>query len=454
MFAAFTLFVFVLCVLTWRHGGPVRALAIAWLVCLAPVALNVISYGFQETTSDRYLWLLAFSILAFVAGSMVGHNVMPSAIRGSKTDFNWDDDFAKWLPFAKACLLIAAIANFAAIMNFNSAKVSAENLNDIRAQVIDAREGVGLLERIAAVTTWACFVCLSFGVYFRHKLSGIQTALFIAMSLGLFLSSLSSAGRQSVMQFILFIVLLEAVRNRRMPKSSRSRGNRGFLALLASLAVSVIVFVTVNRLGDTFRYKKGDLLLVFFNAKLSNWFEDLIYPLSTGVRTFMIESVLYLSSSVPLFSRFLDIDFGRLYFGVFDFPFIMRQLEPMTGISVIGAWDTRVRYLGSEHVIGSGWTTTPSHLMLDFGVIGMMLFLFIQGMVSEMAWKQVRHGGGFGITLVCVVLTVAAIYMPFLPAISDTNIFLLLVVMVAMLVAKRSAAKRNSVRGQASQFTP
>ncbi len=337
------------------------------------------------------------------------------------------------------CLLLAAAANISMLITFST--VNSLNLDDLRSDVVGTA-GAGLPQRIAAVTVWACFACLAFGLYFRHKLSRIEFLLYLLMSIGIFLSSLASAGRQSVMQIILFTILLEAVRSRRMPKRASLGGQWAIRGLLVGVAASVIIFVTVNRSALDTPRAKADLFLIYFNAEMSGWFEDFIAPLGQGVRDFVTEVVLYLSSSVPLFSIFSQIDFGRRFYGVFDFPFLMRQIEPMTGISVIDSWNIRTQYLGSEQVIGTGWTTAPSHLILDFGVIGMVIFLFLQGVASEWTWNRVRGGGSFGVTLICVILTVAAIYMPFLPALSDTNLFLLTIAILLVLFFKSAGGRR------------
>lgn len=439
MITILALLVLLLCVATWRHAGPLRALLIAWLVCLTPVATGIVTYDYLAYATSYYAWVLAASIAAFAGGALLTRWMSPSVGTGRDPDFDWDNDFASWLPFARVCLLLAAVANISMLITFST--VNSLNLDDLRSDVVGSA-GAGLSQRIAAITVWACFACLAFGLYFRHKLSRIEFMLYMLMSIGIFLSSLASAGRQSVMQIILFTILLEAVRSRRMPGRTNFGGQWAIRGLLVGVAASVIIFVTVNRSALDTPRAKADLFLIYFNAEMSGWFEDFISPLGQGVRDFVTEVILYLSSSVPLFSVFSQIDFGRRFYGVFDFPFLMRQIEPMTGISVIDSWNIRTQYLGSEQVIGTGWTTAPSHLILDFGVIGMVIFLFLQGVASEWTWNRVRGGGTFGVTLICVILTVAAIYMPFLPALSDTNLFLLTIAVLVMLFFKNAGGRR------------
>lgn len=432
--------ILILCIVTWRAAGPLRAFLIAWLVCLTPVATGIVSYDYLRYATNYYAWVLAASIAAFAGGALFVRWWTPKAPRLPRPAYDWDADFADWLPFARGCLILAAIANISMLITF--ATVSSLSLDDLRSDVVGST-GAALPQRIAAVTVWACFACLAFGLYFRHKLSRIEFLLYMVMSVGIFLSSLASAGRQSVAQIIFFTIFLEAVRTRRMPRRALLGSHWVARGALVGIAASVLIFVTVNRSALDTPRAKADLFLIYFNAELARWFEDIIAPLGQGVRDFVTEVVLYLSSSVPLFSIFNEIDFGRRFYGVFDFPFLMRQIEPFTGISVIDSWNIRTQFLGSEQVIGTGWTTAPSHLILDFGLVGMVVFILLQGMASEWIWGRVRGGSGFGVTLICVILTVAAIYMPFLPALSDTNLFLLTLAVLSMLFLKRASRARG-----------
>lgn len=437
-----------LCIATWRHGGPLRALLIAWLVCISPVALDIVRYDYLAYATSHYVWLLGASIIAFAGGVLITRWFVPSAGQGYIPGaYDWDNDFVSWLPFARCSMVIAAIANISILITFMT--VSSLNLDDLRSDVVGAT-AAGVPQRVASVTIWACFSCLAFGLYFRHKLTRIEFIIYMLMSAGIFMSSLASAGRQSVTQIILFTILLEAIRSRRIPRRNGLAGQWAVRGSLVGLAAAVVVFVTINRSAIETPRSKADLFLIYFNAELSGWFENLIAPFGQAVRDFLTEVILYLSSSVPLFSIFSQIDFGRHFYGVFDFPFLMRQIEPLTGISVIDSWNIRTRYLGSEQVIGTGWTTAPSHLMLDVGVVGMVVFLFLQGAASEWTWNRVRRGGSFGVTMLCVILTIAAIYMPFLPALSDTNLFLLAIAIAAMVglnhAAKRRAPRRREAR--------
>jgi hypothetical protein len=266
--------------------------------------------------------------------------------------------------------------------------------------------------------------------------------LYGIMSVGIFLSSLASAGRQSVVQIILFVIFIEALRRRQLPKVASAERQWVIRGPLVASALGVLLFVTASRSIVTGSRTKADIFLVYFNAEIVTWAEEFLFSLGSFVRDLTVESLLYASSSVPLFSVFNEIKIDHLFYGVFTFPFFMRQIEPLTGISVVESLNMRNQLLGSAQVIGTGWTTAPSHLVLDYGPVGMGLIIFIQGFASEWSWMRARSRATFGISLVCVVLTICAVYMPFLPAIADTNLFLfLMAVLTWMAITKYRRGK-------------
>ncbi len=78
--------VLLLCVATWRHAGPLRALLIAWLVCLTPVATGIVTYDYLVYATSYYAWVLAASIAAFAGGALLTRWMAPSVGTGRDPD--------------------------------------------------------------------------------------------------------------------------------------------------------------------------------------------------------------------------------------------------------------------------------------------------------------------------------------------------------------------------------
>lgn len=429
----------------WRWGGPLLAMLVAWLVCMLPVAGGVIVYDYLQFAGTHYLLLIAASIAAFYLGAVM------AIVRSGGTPativvaYDWRRDLEEWLPFARVARVLGALAVLFLVFDAISSGRSITNLQELRTEVIQSTEA-SWLARLASLVTWSCFFCFAFALYFRHLLNRGQLAGYIFASSGVVLTALTSAGRQAVFQIVLLTLIVEALRARRLDASQRPRKGaaRGIVVLLGGL---YLTFVTMTRTSGAVGYTKSDLFLYFFNAHLRPGFERVLLAMNESLRDVVVEFLIYSTHPVALFSRFTDINFGGHYWGMMDFPFVFRQLEPLIGYRVIDAFDTKSFYLTADKVIGVGWTTGFSSQMMDFGVVGGLVFLAIQGYIGQRANVAVQRGAGFGVLLLLVLAIMAAIYVPYLPLFSDTNMFLLLIVVGGLLIRRNLASDKNHTFG-------
>ena len=445
MLLLLTLVILGLAILSWRNGGPLLAMCIAWLVCLTPVASGLISYGYLAYSSNTYIWIIAASCVAFLFGTAAAASLHPAPPVGPRPEHDWDGDLERWLPVAKFCLVVSGVAILSALVNMYNLGYGLADLAVIREGVINA-ESAGLLARVVAVTIWACFFCFAFALYFRHKLGRFQFFVYLSTGLGIFLSTLTVAGRGSVFQVVLMTLFLETIRARRLPQASSARN---FLAKMSILAVGgfFIAYITMNRsTAGSEGIERADLLLRLFTANLNPAVDSALNAVSGDAREFFVEALIYVSHPVPLFSVFVEIDFGPLNWGIHDFPFLFRQFEPFFNYSVVEAYRLKTFYIAAEGVIGVGWITALSSLLLDFGIIGMLLFMALQGFVSQWSWSGVRRGRGFGMVLLCVMMMIAAVYIPYMSAFADTNVFLLLLFLAVLPLVR---ARRRRAGGAA-----
>lgn len=417
----------------WRWGGAVRALLIAWLICLAPTALGIISYDYLIFTGDGYLLVIISSIAAFLAGAALIQVRPPEA--GGRVSLaaapivDFEKDNAKWHRIGNACLAIAAISIITTGINIISSGLDLSDLASVRADAIDMT-GANIWARIASVTAWACFLCLGLGIYFRTQMGPARAMLFVAAGSGIFLAMLSLAGRNSVLQLILFCLVIESVRTARLRVGGEGKSS----SLSTRLAVGgagffYLLFITLNRPGDTGVSDRNALLLRLFNANLNTTLDSILNYVPF-LKAPIVEFVIYVTHTAPLFAISMEVDFEQHFYGMFTFPFLARQLEPLFGHSVAGALDLKRVYIQSAGVIGFGWTTALSSFIMDFGYLGMMVVMFVQGMAGQYIFRQVKNGGGFGFVLMYVLMIISAAFTPFLPSFSDTNLFLLMVALL------------------------
>lgn len=425
MLLVLTFMILGLTTVAWRNGGPLLAMLISWLVSLTPVATRMINFEYLNYSSDRYVWIVALSVVAFLIGTVVAAAANPAPQVGPQPRHNWTDDLAQWLPVAKICFVAAMIAIFSTMINVMALSISFSDLAIIREEVVNA-ESATIFAQVASVTMWGCFFCLAFAIYFRHVLTRGQFLLFLLAGAGIFLSALMVAGRGSVFQVVLLTLVLESIRSRRLPMVPGRPRHATKMAIMGASA-AFIFYITMNRTTGADGHNKAELFLKYFGASINPTLDAMLGWFGVGLRDFAIEALIYVSHPVPLFSVFVDIDFGKLFWGMHDFPFLFRQFEPIFGYSVLEAYRLKVFYLSTQGVIGVGWNTALSSLLLDFGTAGMFIFLLLQGFLSQWCWARVRRGGRFGTVLVSVLFTIAAVYMPFMGAFADTTIFLLLV---------------------------
>lgn len=435
MLLILTLGILGLAVAAWRKGGPLLTMALAWLVCLLPLAIGLIEYKYLIYDSDRYVWIIALSIAAFLIGTVGAAVSHPAPAVGPQRDHDWVRDFNQWLPVAKFCLVVSMIAILCMALNIVTLGLDFSNLGAVRENLIRA-ESATLAARIASVAVWACYFCFAFALYFRHRLDLQSFLVFISAGSGIFLSALMQAGRGSVFLIILLTLFLENIRARRIPVKS----NRGFAPKMAIFGVcaAFVIFVTMSRTSGFAGYNdRAHLLLTLFDARLNPVVDTILSSTSIGFRDFFVEALIYVSHPVPMFSLFLGIDFGPLYWGIHDFPFFFRQIEPITGTSVIEAYRIKTLYMSTEGVIGVGWITSLHTLLLDFGTFGLFVFMCAQGFASQWAWASVRRGHGFGSVFFCVLFMTAAVHLPYYPMSSDTNMFLLMIFLAVTMTFKR-----------------
>ena len=74
---------------------------------------------------------------------------------------------------------------------------------------------------------------------------------------------------------------------------------------------------------------------------------------------------------------------------------------------------------------GSGWATSMSSYLIDFGTVGTIVFLFVMGVYSGYAWRRALAFDSFYTVVIGLLVLINAVYMPLVPAVSDTNLLFL-----------------------------
>ncbi|MEG3092917.1 O-antigen polymerase [Sphingomonas sp. PB1R3] len=410
--------------------GPIWAASIAWMICIAPIVLGIIDYRYLDYSDPRLGSILCGAMLAFAGGAAVEHAFRGPVIRRTVPEETAYQDFLSMMPIARVCWLIGIIGGGFLVIDFvMNGGSSLMNLADLRDSFV-GKESASPLSRAASVMTWACLFSYLFALIFRRELGIKQTIFFALPVVGFLMNAVLSAGRQAALQMILVTVIGHILWKIRTPKPSVSdaqpKSGSGFVIAISGLMVAYMGYVAIARNDSRISSVKSEVLARLFDFDLSPTFEYIIGWFGSGVRETVIEALVYFSSSIALFDRFLKTDLFGISYGAMNFPFLYRQIEPLTNIDVAVMYQLRVTALDAQQVIGVGWTTAIANLIMDFGFVGAAVFLMLQGFLSAIAWRAAARGGSF---LDCVLATlglIGALYLPLIPAFSDNNLFFLL----------------------------
>jgi oligosaccharide repeat unit polymerase len=425
-----------------RTKGPIWVLSISWLICLLPIATGVIDYTYFSSWDVGFAVVLTTYLLCFVAGVVV-HDRTVRLRPTNYVDMAASYRYAiNWALFAWVAGIVGTLSLIIDFVFYKGAGL--DDLAALRDLVVTATSATWFA-RISSVLSWGGLYCLAFAMYFKDELTRSRFIFFILPIMGYFLTALLSAGRQAALQILIFALLIQLLK-KSQSTTRRAKHKRGWvLPLGISLAMLAYMgYIAIARNDGLVSNDKTEVLATLFDYTLSSDIELVFGALGNGVRATLIEGLVYFSSSVALFLMFLKVEFSQLYLGVMSFPFVMRQLEPLTGISVIGALETKIQLMYGAGVIGVGWTTGISSYIIDFGRVGAAVFLFLQGFYTAYAWRRAVLGNDFHDTLVALILLTLVIYMPLIAASSDTNLFLLWVFgVVALALRKRQPIQRE-----------
>lgn len=421
-----------------RHvKGPIWALCIAWMISIAPIASGAITYRYLVDFNYRCSISLILFIGAYAAGAGVyelarqqnPHSVRPGA--GRKTEIDFARSFQTVLPIARILWWVSIFAtalNYIDFTLFGGAGL--DDLAALRDQFAN-KTSASAYAQIGSILTWACLFCYMFALFFRKELSRWQFVRFLIPVVGFFLLSVFSAGRQAAFQILvvtlLLIIVTRIVRGpgpQRVRKSLFTRERLGLAAVTVAMS-AYMGYVAVARNDGGISDDKSKVLQVVFEFQFSDFVERITQSMGTGLRGAIVEAVIYFSSPPALFDNFLTIKWPDLYYGAQTFPFLFRQVQSITGISVIGGLVAKMDGINATGVIGAGWATAMSSYIIDFGYVGSVVFLFISGVYSAYAWRKAIDFSSFYYVVIGVLVLLNVIYMPLIPGATDTNILIL-----------------------------
>lgn len=418
---------FLLLGLVWlgaRFSGPVVALAASWLFSSLPIALGFIEYRGFNKDDETYVFVMVAYVSAFVVGALFS---MASRVRKMpRSSLNSLYVDAPQRKLARGALILSFIAVTAQLVDFSLlGGASLDDLAGLR-DIFQAKISTPFT-LIANVTTWSCLYCFAFAYLGKSSLRRGEYWLYLLPSGGYFLMALLSAGRQTAFQLMLFAIMLAYVPG--MKSSARRKGKSNFWTASAVVVTmcAYMGWVAVKRNDGSISEDKVLALSHMFNFALGATFEAFASWWNADVRTSAVEAMVYFSGSVALFADFIRAPGVDTFYslGAMSFPFLARQVEPLTGVSVLSLLQRKVELLYGLGLMGNGWTTGFSSFILDFGYVGGGLFQFVFGYYAQATWETAKASRMIQDKIIASLMLVAAAYTPFLVASAETNLLLL-----------------------------
>ncbi len=405
---------------------PAWTAAIAWIVAMLPINLNLIQYRTLVDYNYGFSLALIGYIGCFYAG-LAAYRLIAGPVQ-STTDVFADErawiDLERVRPYARFSLVLGLVGTLAVIGDFLSKGGIGGDLATLRDTIVYQSQA-SLLSRVASVMTWACLYSFCFALVFRRLLARQEFLIYLAPVAGFFMTSVASAGRQAAFQLFVIVILTQIVNRVRSAGSDRS--GRALMLGMGGAMAFYMGYIAVARNDRTISDVKAEALFRLFDAYMLPGVEAVLDWIGISFKSAVVEGLIYFSSSISLFERFLTLSWPSPFFGAATLPFVARQLQGITGIDPLDVLEAKFYGMSSTGVIPVGWTGTVSSYIMDFGIIGAHVVMVIQGFTTALAWRRVREGGGFHITAIAILALLSAVYLPLLPAVTDTNILLMLI---------------------------
>lgn len=414
-----------------RTRGPLTIFAVAWLVAIVPIGIGLIHYNSLDETDYSYPLALSGFLGCFVAGAGL-YQLAPRTPAPPPDAARVDAEFARAFAIARLVWWVAIAGAGCAIVDF--ALLGGEGLSDLASlrDTIVERKSASIFAQLSSVMTWGCLYCYIFALAYRTRLHRGQFAAMIVPVLGYFLLSVVSAGRQAAFQIVLVTILTLVVVGARAraarltPRpAGKPRSSRGLVVAVVTVMGGYMGFIAVARASNDVTDIKADILASLFDFRLAEPVALGLAALPDGLRSAIVEALVYFTHSIWLFQKFLGLSWPQLYYGGFTFPFVFRQIQGFTGLSPVDGLAGRVSTINAAGFIGAGWVTAIASYIQDAGIPGAAAILAVTGYYSASVWRRAVSGANFHLLVVAVLVATAIVYLPLIPATSDTNLFLL-----------------------------
>lgn len=161
----------------------------------------------------------------------------------------------------------------------------------------------------------------------------------------------------------------------------------------------------------------------------------------------------YLTSPIPSLDYYLQQgEIPGPYLGGYNFPLVARNMHRIAGNSEAFSWldirDDVFRPFVDGGYLGNVWATLLRDLAVDFSVMGAIIFMLLLGWVTR--WTQARGQEGRAFAhLIGVLLTLVAVFSPFVSLFPSVYISNTIVYALALWFVTKIRIRNGSVASDA-----
>jgi oligosaccharide repeat unit polymerase len=410
-----------LLVLSWRSGGPLVSLSISWLVVMMPILFGLAQFRLLLGFDLWFEFTLMAYLSCFVGGAFF-YRAVSRKKRNATTEIIIRESYVSNIPLAKFCLVLGWCGIAFLCLNFVVKGYSFEDFTALHQQFSTGKSSV--LVALTNISLWACLYCYVFVLVYWRKLRVGHQLLFLSPVPGYLLAGLFNGGRQATFIFML-ITILTFLLKIRGEKSGvmTTRYKIVTMVAVASFVGAYSAFIGVARNNDMISVDHAVVLRSLFGYGVTDFYNTL-FSWNKPLSDFVEEFIAYFSATLPQFKAFLSTSVP-IGFGANEYPFLARQLSPLTGIDYFYLLSNKRIAMTMAAAAPAGWPTAIASSIMDFGRGGAAVYLFIQGVYSEYIWVRARQTGKLVDYIVLLLVLMSAIYMSAFPLTTDTSCFLL-----------------------------
>lgn len=244
-----------------------------------------------------------------------------------------------------------------------------------------------------------------------------------------FIPALLTSGRQS---FILFIVATVAMFMYSLNVNKEYRYLKHFMLcgiIGVGLIVVFCVFVAITRQSVN---NKAALFESMFNCVIPEATEKLFLGMG-AVGMFFCEIISYYSHELPMFQVFLDNWDSYPMLGASQFQLISQNINQDSAYSFTTMWEKLDLMSENADVYSHVWRTISANCIIDYGIIGGLIFMVILGYLAGRVYKNVMENNRLNNQVMLAMVNAGAFFsMQFSPIVEGYWYFPILWLLIGL----------------------